>query len=202
LLETLCSFLTLVRGQVIKDDHIALRQRRRKLGLHIGFEDAPSHRPINHPGGTKLMTAQPGDKGLVFQWPNGAFEYRRCPLGQRPRRRVILVEVPVSSRKTSRCGSCCMRGWRLVRQCSRAWRTSERPCSLARSVFFLGWQSQLSGRMERWGSSVPDGRCGMTRTSGRQPPDRERVLRPACRLCPACASRCGSATRTAAPSSR
>ena len=26
----------------------------------------------------------------------------------------------------------------------------------------------------------------MTRTSGRQPPDRERVLRPACRLCPAC----------------
>ncbi len=29
-----------------------------------------------------------------------------------------------------------MRGWRFVRQCSRAWRTSERPCSLARSVFF------------------------------------------------------------------
>jgi hypothetical protein len=28
----------------------------------------------------------------------------------------------------------------------------------------------------------------MTRTSGRQPPDRERVLRPACRLCPACGS--------------
>ena len=51
-------------------------------------------------------------------------------------RRVILVDVPVSSRKTSRCGSCRMRGWRLVRQCSRAWRTSERSCSLARSVFF------------------------------------------------------------------
>ena len=28
----------------------------------------------------------------------------------------------------------------------------------------------------------------MTRTSVRQPPDRERVLRPACRLCPACGS--------------
>ncbi len=28
----------------------------------------------------------------------------------------------------------------------------------------------------------------MARTSGRQPPDRERVLRPACRLCPACGS--------------
>ena len=26
----------------------------------------------------------------------------------------------------------------------------------------------------------------MTRLSGRQPPERERVLRPACRLCPAC----------------
>ena len=29
----------------------------------------------------------------------------------------------------------------------------------------------------------------MTRLSGRQPPERERVLRPACRLCPACGSR-------------
>src|SRR3712207_4336020 len=75
-------------------------------------------------------------KVCVSQWPNGALAYRRCPLGQRPRRRVILVEVPVSSRNTSRCGSSRMRGWRLVRQCSRAWRTSERPCSLARSVFF------------------------------------------------------------------
>src|SRR3954465_5791356 len=28
----------------------------------------------------------------------------------------------------------------------------------------------------------------MTRLSGRRPPERERVLRPACRLCPACAS--------------
>src|SRR5918995_6913572 len=72
----------------------------------------------------------------VSQWPNGALAYRRCPLGQRPRRRVILVEVPVSSRNTSRCGSWRMRGWRLVCQCSRAWRTSARPCSLARSVFF------------------------------------------------------------------
>src|SRR5438309_6753980 len=38
----------------------------------------------------------------------------------------------------------------------------------------LGRQSRLSGRMKQWGSSVPDGRCGMTRTSGRLPPDRER----------------------------
>src|SRR6478735_10824844 len=75
-------------------------------------------------------------KVWVSQWPNGALAYSRCPLGQRPRRRVILVEVPVSSRKTSRCGSWRKRGWRLVCQCSRACRTSERPCSLARSVFF------------------------------------------------------------------
>src|SRR5215212_9561540 len=75
-------------------------------------------------------------KVWVSQCPNGAFAYRRWPLGERPRDRVILVDVPVSSRKTSRCGSCCMSGWRLVCQCSRAWRTSERPCSLARSVFF------------------------------------------------------------------
>src|SRR3712207_3498713 len=74
-------------------------------------------------------------KVCVSQWPNGALAYRRCPLGQRPRRRVILVEVPVSSRNTSRCGSWRMRGWRLVRQGSRAWRTSQRPCSLAGRVF-------------------------------------------------------------------
>ncbi len=29
-----------------------------------------------------------------FQWPKGALANSRCPLGQRPRRRVILVEVP------------------------------------------------------------------------------------------------------------
>src|SRR5215207_6195529 len=57
---------------------------------------------------------------------------------------------------------------------------------LSHRSFFLGRQRRLSGRIEWWGSSVPDGRCGMTRLSGREPPERERVLWPACRLCPAC----------------
>src|SRR5918993_3452384 len=87
-------------------------------------------------GAVSPWQRSPATKVWVSQWPNGALAYRRCPFRQRPRRRVILVEVPVSSRNTSRCGSCCMRGWRLLCQCSRAWRTSERPCSLARSVFF------------------------------------------------------------------
>ncbi len=33
-------------------------------------------------------------KVFVFQWPNGALERSRWPLGHRPRRRVIFVVVP------------------------------------------------------------------------------------------------------------
>ena len=38
----------------------------------------------------------------VFQWPKGARAFRRSPRSARPRRRVILVVVAVSSMKTSR----------------------------------------------------------------------------------------------------
>ena len=64
------------------------------------------------------------------------FGKKLWPFGLRPRRRVILVVVPVSSRKTSRCGSSRMTGWRAEVYCSRACLTSGRSCSLARRVFF------------------------------------------------------------------
>ena len=75
-------------------------------------------------------------KVCVFQCPNGTFESSLCPLRLRPRRRAILVVVPVSSRKTSRCGSSRMIGWRVKVHSSRACFMSGRSCSLARRVFF------------------------------------------------------------------
>ena len=44
-------------------------------------------------------------KVWVFQCPNGALALSRWPFGLRPRSRVILVLVPVSSMKTSLCRS-------------------------------------------------------------------------------------------------
>ena len=87
-------------------------------------------------GAVRASHRRPAMKACVFQCPNGTFESSLCPLRLRPRRRAILVVVPVSSRKTSRCGSSRMVGWR-VRSIPRApalcW---GRSCSLARRVFF------------------------------------------------------------------
>src|SRR5580658_8107552 len=87
-------------------------------------------------GAVSASPRRPATKVCVFQWPNGAFERSLWPLRQRPRRRVILVVVPVSSRKISRCGSSRRAGWRMVVHSSRAFLTSGRSCSLARRVFF------------------------------------------------------------------
>jgi hypothetical protein len=58
-------------------------------------------------------TSQAGDEGLCLQMSERGFRTEPLALGLRPRRRVILVVVPVSSRKTSRCGSSRMIGWRV-----------------------------------------------------------------------------------------
>src|SRR3984885_11438850 len=87
-------------------------------------------------GAVRAPQRNPATKVWVFQWPKGALDRRRLPFRQRPRRRVIFVVVPVSSRKTSLCGSSRIPGCRSVRHSSRAWRVSGRSHSLARSVFF------------------------------------------------------------------
>src|SRR5271156_4396126 len=87
-------------------------------------------------GAIRASHRRPATKVCVFQCPNGAFERSRRPLGLRPRRRVILVVVPVSSRKITRCGSSRMIGWRVEVHSSRACFMSGRSCSLARRVFF------------------------------------------------------------------
>src|ERR1700733_1204448 len=62
-------------------------------------------------GAVRASHRRPAMKVCVLQCPNGTFESSLCPLRLRPRRRAILVVVPVSSRKTSRCGSSRMIGW-------------------------------------------------------------------------------------------
>ena len=76
---------------------------------------------------------RPATKVVIFQWPCGTLATSRWPRGLRPRSLVMLVEVPVSSMKTSLLGS--------SRGCScfhavRARRTSSRSCSAACRLFF------------------------------------------------------------------
>src|ERR1700694_2835369 len=71
-------------------------------------------------GAVSLSQRRLATKVWVIQCPKGALQRSRWPFGQQPRRRVILVVVPVSSRKTSRCGSSRIRGWRVVVHSSRA----------------------------------------------------------------------------------
>src|ERR1700730_3987361 len=84
----------------------------------------------------ELVAAQAGDEGLGHPMPERRLAAEPLALRQQPRRRVILVVVPVSSRKTSRCGSSRIRGWRVVVHSSRAALMSGRSCSLASRVFF------------------------------------------------------------------
>ncbi len=72
---------------------------------------------------------------VVFQWPWGTAARQRWPRWARPRRRVILVEAPVSSINTRRCGS--RSGW-ASNQSRRCAATSGRSCSAAWAVFFEG----------------------------------------------------------------
>src|SRR6266850_2693222 len=72
-------------------------------------------------------------KVTVFQCPHGIRPMTRRPRLARPRRRAILVQVPVSSMKTKRAGS---RDACSASQSARAWATSGRSCSAACTVFF------------------------------------------------------------------
>src|SRR3546814_621420 len=74
-------------------------------------------------------------KVVVFQWPCGTGARQRSPRGERPQRRAIFVDVPVSSMNTRRSGS--SSGWSSS-QARRRRRTSGRCCSLACAVFFEG----------------------------------------------------------------
>jgi hypothetical protein len=71
----------------------------------IGQEGIAVHRAVDDAWCRKSRGAQARNKGSGFPVAVRDFADRRSPRGARPRNRAILVEVPVSSMKTSRSGS-------------------------------------------------------------------------------------------------
>src|SRR5260370_32439631 len=96
-------------------------------------KSAPSIGASTTNGAVIRSLGRAATKVVVFQWPCGTLATSRSPRGQRPRSLAMLVEVPVSSMKTSLVGS--SRGCRCF-QLARATRTSSRSCSAARRLFF------------------------------------------------------------------
>ena len=91
-------------------------------------------------GAVRPSTRRPAVKVVVFQCPCGTAARQRWPRFERPRRRAILVEAPVSSMNTKQQGSrlgCC------TSQASRRAATSGRSCSAACAVFFEAEPSAL-----------------------------------------------------------
>src|SRR5271165_208150 len=86
-------------------------------------------------GAVNRLRRRAPTKVVVFQCPCGAEAIQRLPLGARPHRRVMLVDVHVSSIKTSFSTSIPGNASTHPR---RACCTSSRSCSLACRVFFEG----------------------------------------------------------------
>src|SRR6218665_1216341 len=93
---------------------------------------SPSIGPSKTIGAVTAFTRKPAMKVVIFRWPCGTLAMQRCPFGERPRVRVMLVDVPVSSRNTSFVASSA--GW-LSFHATRSACTSLRSCSLACRVF-------------------------------------------------------------------
>ena len=120
LLQTLRGFLTLVHRQVVGSPRRPWTASEQAGSPHKSrrSDGSSAHRspkaPSDHSSAARRQRSGSASGRMVPLHTDAAL------LRQRPRRRVILVEVPVSSRNTSRCGSWRMRGWRFVCQCSRA----------------------------------------------------------------------------------
>ena len=89
-------------GEIVEDDHRPRFQFRDQDLFDVGVEGVPVHSPRDHPGRHDPIVRQACDQGLVAPSPEGALPLRRSPRRLRPYSRVILVLVPVSSRKISR----------------------------------------------------------------------------------------------------
>ena len=102
----------------------------------------PHHGPSRSIGAVRPSRRRPAVKVVVFNSPCGTAARQRWPRFERPRRRAILVEAPVSSMNTSRRGS--RSGW-LSSQASRARLRRQRRSCWRRARFFLKlipWRSK------------------------------------------------------------
>src|SRR5260370_2210863 len=116
-------------------------EKRRLVTAHVGTRHCRRYWRKIAPVMARSMTKgaviaswrNPARKVIVFQCPPCTRPTTRLPRLARPRKRAMLVEVPVSSRKTSRAGS---RPGCSAFQAARASATSGRSCSLACTIFF------------------------------------------------------------------
>jgi len=123
-------------GEVVEDDDIALRRVGASWVSTQASKAARLIGPSSTQGATSRSARRPAMKVWVPAWRKGAWSTTRSPRRARPRARVMLVLVPHSSTKTSRCGASRIRGWRCLTQSLRAARTSARSRSEAWSDFF------------------------------------------------------------------
>ncbi len=89
-------------GEVVEDDDIAGIEGWGELGLDVALESEPVDRTVKQPGGCQSIASEACNEGLRAPVPEGRGRPPAWPRGPRPRRRVILVVVEVSSRKTKR----------------------------------------------------------------------------------------------------
>jgi hypothetical protein len=95
---------TLVRLQVVPDDHVTRLQGRQQYLFHIRLESLLSVAPQKANGATTPDSRKPTRNVRFCQLP-GAQAVTRSPAGARPCMRVIDVVAPVSSTKTQWAGS-------------------------------------------------------------------------------------------------
>ena len=138
LLEDGLGLCALAAGEVVEDHHVARLQCWGELGFDVGVEDLAVQALIDDPRRGQAIASQPGDEGL-----DGPVSERRIgPLNRAPRsnsatqtghlgRRAGFVE---EDQPMDLPRACAAGGTRA--STSRACRTSSRPASEARSVFF------------------------------------------------------------------
>ncbi len=94
-----------MRRQVVHDDDVAGGQRRQNERVDTGDEGFAVHRPVEHQCRDHAGQPQRGDAGRHLPVSVRRIVDEPSPRGARPRVRVMLVAVPVSSMKTSFAGS-------------------------------------------------------------------------------------------------
>lgn len=63
-----------MEGDIVEDDDVARLEFRNELGLDVGFEAGPVHRPVDDPWRDHAMASEAGDEGLRLP----AAERRLC----------------------------------------------------------------------------------------------------------------------------
>jgi hypothetical protein len=94
-----------VAAEIVHNHDIARREGGRQHLLDIDAEALGVDCAVIIQGASIRSLRSAARKVVVFQWPKGAWAFRRAPHGLQPRSGAILVLIQVSSMKTRRAGS-------------------------------------------------------------------------------------------------